>query len=225
MNVVGIDACRGGWVAVVIDTGGFVAATRAATVAEVLTLVGPVSHVGIDIPIGGSTTGVRRADQEARRVLGPRRASVFDAPHPDVLAAASYADANAASRRLTGRGLSAQAWHLVPRIREVAALVGAPTAAPIVEIHPEVSFREMAGAPLPHPKSTWAGIRHRSALLAGVGIELPDDLGPAGRAGVDDVVDAAAVAWSARRMAGGAARSLPDPPETDADGLPMAIWV
>lgn len=224
MNVVGIDACRGGWVAVVIGTTGYASAARAATVAEVLAAVGPVAQVGVDIPIGGSPTGIRRADVEARRALGPRRASVFDAPHPEVLTAASHADANAASRRLTGRGLSAQAWHLVPRIREVAELVRT-TPAPIVEIHPEVSFREMAGAPLPHPKSTWAGIRHRTALLAEVGIELPDDLGPAGLAGVDDVVDAAAVAWSARRVAVGIARSLPDPPETGTDGARLAIWV
>jgi predicted RNase H-like nuclease len=42
---------------------------------------------------------------------------------------------------------------------------------------------------------------------------------------VDDVLDAAAVAWTARRYVDGAARSLPDPPEAFADGWPAAIWV
>jgi predicted RNase H-like nuclease len=41
---------------------------------------------------------------------------------------------------------------------------------------------------------------------------------------VDDVLDAAAAAWTALRVSQGAARCLPDPPETFSDGLPCAIW-
>ncbi|NUP38908.1 MAG: DUF429 domain-containing protein, partial [Streptomyces sp.] len=51
-----------------------------------------------------------------------------------------------------------------------------------------------------------------------------DELGPAGRVPPDDVLDAAAAAWSAHRIALGTAASLPDPPETTRDGLPVAIW-
>lgn len=53
---------------------------------------------------------------------------------------------------------------------------------------------------------------------------LPDDLGAAGRTPPDDVLDAAAAAWTAHRIAHGRAHSLPDPPEHDADGRPVAIW-
>jgi predicted RNase H-like nuclease len=42
--------------------------------------------------------------------------------------------------------------------------------------------------------------------------------------GVDDMIDAAAAAWSAARLLGGAARSLPDPPELDSAGRQIAIW-
>jgi predicted RNase H-like nuclease len=56
-------------------------------------------------------------------------------------------------------------------------------------------------------------------------ISLLDDLGPAGeRAGIDDVLDAAAAAWTARRLANGQAWPMPDPPETFSDGLACAIW-
>jgi predicted RNase H-like nuclease len=66
----------------------------------------------------------------------------------------------------------------------------------------------------------------RRRLLAGAGITVPDDLGPPGElAGVDDVLDAAVVAWTASRAARGVARSLPDPPEPGGDGLPCAIWI
>jgi predicted RNase H-like nuclease len=39
---------------------------------------------------------------------------------------------------------------------------------------------------------------------------------------LDDILDAAAVAWSASRIASGQASSLPDPPQTA--GVPIAIW-
>jgi predicted RNase H-like nuclease len=41
---------------------------------------------------------------------------------------------------------------------------------------------------------------------------------------VDDVLDAAAVAWTADRVARGTARHAPDPPERFSDGIDCAIW-
>jgi predicted RNase H-like nuclease len=93
----------------------------------------------------------------------------------------------------------------------------------LFEAHPEVSFRTMAGEPLAHAKKTWAGQARRRELLAKQGIVLPDSLGPAGQAPPDDVLDAAAVAWTAHRMATGTAGSYPDPPEIQ-DGARIAIW-
>jgi len=41
---------------------------------------------------------------------------------------------------------------------------------------------------------------------------------------VDDILDAAVAAWTARRVARGQALSMPDPPEIFSDGLLCAIW-
>ncbi|MGW7574959.1 DUF429 domain-containing protein [Streptomyces sp. NPDC054765] len=38
----------------------------------------------------------------------------------------------------------------------------------------------------------------------------------------DDILDAGAAAWTAHRIARMRARSLPDPPERDTDGRPVA---
>jgi predicted RNase H-like nuclease len=91
------------------------------------------------------------------------------------------------------------------------------------EVHPEVSFREMAGAPLEHAKRSWNGQMERRRLLAGGGIELPDDLGSLGPVPPDDVLDAAAAAWSANRIADGVARAFPNPPQRIGD-RDVAIW-
>ncbi|WP_442914336.1 DUF429 domain-containing protein [Kribbella sp. NBC_00709] len=83
----------------------------------------------------------------------------------------------------------------------------------------------MAGRPLSHPKSTWAGGEERRRLLAAAGMTVVGDIGFAGEvAGVDDVLDAAAAAWTARRYAEGRARAYPSPPEQLGDGIPSAIW-
>ncbi len=93
-------------------------------------------------------------------------------------------------------------------------------------MHPELSFATLAGAPMRHGKKTWAGAVERRRRLATAGITIDGDLGPdPGRAGVDDVLDAGAAAWTMLRWAAGTARSLPDPPEPMPDGVACAIWV
>lgn len=78
-RVLGVDACRAGWVGVVLDDGAaavHVAKTVAALVAAVET-DGDLAVIGIDIPIGLPDTGRRLADMLAYKLVGPRRASVL----------------------------------------------------------------------------------------------------------------------------------------------------
>jgi hypothetical protein len=75
-EVVGIDGCKAGWVGVVLREGIFSRAVVAANFRDLLTAVPAASVVAVDIPIGLPTTA-RRADIEARRVVGARSASVF----------------------------------------------------------------------------------------------------------------------------------------------------
>lgn len=75
-------------------------------------------------------------------------------------------------------------------------------------------------------KNTWDGMWRRIDLLAQEGIELPRDLGDGpGEAGPDDVLDAAAAAWTARRKSNGQAIPRPNPPEPMMKGRAAAIWV
>jgi predicted RNase H-like nuclease len=78
------------------------------------------------------------------------------------------------------------------------------------------------GRALRHRKKSAGGVVERLALLRRHGIEL-GDLGSAAMAPIDDVLDAAAAAWSAWRIATGSARSLPEPPE-QREGRAVAIW-
>lgn len=221
VRVLGVDGYQRGWVGIGWD-GSSVAAYVGPTITELVQAVGAVDVVAIDIPIGLPASGRRQADIAVKTLLGVRRSTVFFTPVRAAIERETFAEANAAARFRGGFGLSQQAYALRAKLLDVDAWV---RTAPVVvrEIHPEVSFAEMAGRPLLSNKHTWRGMHERRALLRREGIELADDLGAAGTAGVDDVLDAAAACWSARRIAAGQARSFPDPPEP-LDGVAAAIW-
>ena len=174
------------------------------------------------MPIGLPGVWPRTADVLAKRYVGPRQNSVFMTPPRPCLGASDIDAARRLCVDLTGQSFSAQAWALRDKVLEADRVASADPR--VREVHPEVTFRTMAGAPLRHPKSNWAGLVMRRRLLSDHGIVLPDDIGPGEAAGFDDVLDAAAAAWSATRIASGTAGSLPDDPQVGPDGHTPAIW-
>lgn len=217
----GVDAAVGKWVAVTLVDGRFDAVTLHDDALSFVEAADDASVIAVDIPIGAPDTSERRAEALARSLLGARRSSVFSTPVHAALLAEEYSAALQISNAAWGKGISKQAYGLRHRILDVEPIARADQR--IHEVHPEVSFRMLSGTPLAHSKKTWNGHRLRTALLAGAGIDMPSDLGAAGRVPADDVLDAAIAAWSAHRIATGKAVSLPDPPEM-IRGIPAAIW-
>jgi predicted RNase H-like nuclease len=220
VRALGVDACRAGWVGV--ELSHEVLVRIAGTLAGLLDAVAGIDAIGVDMPLGFPAAGWRRADALVAARLGPLRSSVFRVPPRAVWAETDYAAANRRCRELIGGGLSVQSYGLRRKVLEANALREAGHT--LWEIHPELSFATMNGSPLRHGKKSWAGQAQRRGLLAAQGIVVPDDCGPAGVAAPDDILDAAAVAWSAMRVAEGVATGLPDPPERDDQGVPVAIW-
>ncbi len=229
MRVTGIDACRRGWVAVTLDAPGAVgplaagpASVRVHGSLASLLAADPVAVVGIDMPLGLLESGWREADRAARGLLGPRRSSVFAIPPEAVWAEPSYQAANQCCRELTGQGFSIQAWGLRAKLFEANRCRQA-RGHPLYEVHPELAFGAMAGAPLPYSKHTAPGRELRRELLASAGIVLPAALSGAVALPVTDTLDAAAVAWSAWRIATGRAIVLPGTPQLDRQGHEITI--
>jgi predicted RNase H-like nuclease len=243
MRVTGVDACRRGWVAVTLEGAGWPAdqsdgTERAgtdaqppgpapfrvdavhvhATLARLLD-ADEVGVVGIDMPLGLLESGWREADRAARGLLGPRRSSVFAIPPRAVWAQASYQAATRLCRELTGQGFSIQAWGLRAKLLEADRYRDTGRHR-LYEVHPELAFCAMAGVPLAHSKHTAAGRDLRRELLSRAGIAVPV---PVRAAPVTDVMDAAAVAWSAWRIATGQAVVVPARPEHDRHGREIAI--
>ena len=218
----GIDGCPGGWVAASSSgdfpgvTFGLVADLELA--AFLAGLEGSGAVVAIDVPIGLAECEPRACDGAARGRLGvPRQNSVFSAPCRGTLAALDYVEACVINRSLRGKAISRQSWNIVPKIAAVDAVLDElpGLAEQIWEVHPEVTFAELAGTlnGLKAAKKSADGQRLRLKLLAAHGLTLDVDEIRAtlqtAKVRRDDIVDAAACLLTARRIARGEAIFLP----------------
>ncbi|MEK8071040.1 DUF429 domain-containing protein [Rhodococcoides navarretei] len=192
----GVDGAKGAWVVASID-GTTLTWTGCSSVAEVLERTRDHARVGVDMPLSLPESGYRVSELEAKQFLGTARSSIFHTPVVDVLAAESYPEACAVSRQLTGKAISKQTWHILPSVK--AWRDADFDRNRYVEVHPECSFRAMSPTTEFSSKKTGRGVGQRLAALQRWSrqIELADlPSGPA----VDDFLDAAAAAWSARRL-------------------------
>ena len=156
--VLGLDGCPAGW-AGICWSGTKVVGVFRATVVSVLERAtraienAPIAVIGVDMFVGLPDHSVRRADALARRVIGPRRSSVFNAPVRAALEATTYSDALVINREMTGQGFSAQAFAVRKKALEIDRFVH-DLKVPLIEVHPEVTFTQMNGEPLLFSKKT-----------------------------------------------------------------------
>lgn len=217
MSVTGIDGYPRGWVAARLDPDLSSPTVRWSTCAvpDIASLLHSDDVVGIDMPIGLADHGWRDCDHEARAALGRAGSRVFMTPPRAVLAlglGAPNDEVQRLSRELTGQGTSRQAMGLAERILALDAALAGSTGTgtgAVIEVHPELSFAEMAGRPLASKKSA-VGVGERLRALAmwlpdpaSALASVPDDVP------VDDALDALACAWTAGRWRSGVARTLP----------------
>lgn len=229
-NLAGVDGCPAGWIAVVENSETrSIAAKVFANFAQLADAI-DATIIAIDIPIGLTDCDARHCDTLARKRLGPKRGtSVFPAPIRPALNASSYAQAKATSRAVQNKGISKQGWAIYPKIREIddALRASADLRARVFEVHPEVTFSEWGGAPIVPPKRKAEGHAIRRTLIDETFGPLAFESARAsmarGDAANDDIADAFAALWTARRIVGGNARSLPDVPPFDRAGLPMRM--
>jgi predicted RNase H-like nuclease len=229
MHVAGVDGCRGGWICV-HQSQDIVKGKVCANFLQVIDYLGPVSAIAVDIPIGLQGRGARSCDKAARKLLGwPRRNSVFSAPVWAVISETNYITACVKHREVDGRALSKQAFCILPKIREVnEIIINRPhLQVHIHEVHPEVCFTVWNnGKPMLSKKGSSPGIAERASLIdnewPGERERLARELGGSGY-GIDDLNDAFAALWSAKRIAADIAEVFGSR-ETDHCGLRMEIW-
>ena len=237
--VAGVDGCPDGWIVVLLNPEAQAFdVTHCPDFAAVLALEAAPRIIAVDMPIGlpERIEGPGRvAEQAVRPLLGQRQSSVFSIPARAAVHADSYADSCKAALATSTppKKVSKQAFNIFPKIREIDALMTPALQARVFESHPEVIFTMLNGgqsAPLPKKvgsRPNPEGLAWRETLLGRSGV--PDavfTVNPKhhGKAARDDLVDAAACAACALRIARGAARRFPKEVTRDGRGLDIAIW-
>ena len=248
--IVGVDGCKGGWIAVSQNGAGRTACRIHATFEALIASYPPDAIIAVDMPIGLPDRigrAGRGPEALARKHLDERQSSVFAIPSRPAVNAATdsfttlekwYEDHRKASEvaRETSdppRGVSIQAFALFPKIREIDALLRTrpELRARVIESHPEAAFWRLNGEhAMTLPKKVKgrvnpAGMVERQTLLAACGLDpaFLQERCPVG-SGADDFLDACAMLLVAARYARGEARSFPEAPTTDSHDIPIAIW-
>jgi len=230
---VGADGCRAGWFAIALTRNGQWQTEVILDLAEFWEKYQKASLILLDIPIGLKEKGAeeRRCDKDARKLLGPPRASsVFRVPCRKAVYAAIYEEASATNAQITERRLSRQTWGICPKIRQVDSLLltDASARARLKEIHPEVCFWALAGRPMQHNKKRAEGFAERIEVLQSYHCATEEIVQHARKnyrgKGIkkDDILDALVAAITALAGLNGLI-SVPDPPESDECGLPMQM--
>lgn len=247
---IGVDGCKGGWIAVSRQDDEVPRVTVFATFDGLAAQHADAAAIAVDMPMGlpeRTGPGGRGPEMLVRRHLADRQSSVFSIPSRSAVQAepGPFADAGAwkdAHRRACAvaratsdppRGVSIQAFGLFAKIRELDAFLRKHPERRdgIIESHPEAAFwRLNAENAMSLPKKIRGRVNpsdmtERRALLARCGIpsSVLARAAPRG-AGEDDFLDACAMLLVAERRARGVAVPMPDPPAVDGHGIAIAIW-
>lgn len=247
---IGVDRSSGTWLAVAYENDEF----AELCVHEDIEAIWEHYHeIGmqrmvVDAPIGLFQKSdaeedeelVRRCDVEARKIVGPQYRSIFNPPCRDVIEDAirgsSYHEVKGTQREVTNKGLTQQAYAISRGIYQLDQLLceDDDSRKAILEGHPEVCFRAFAEDDIEYPKSSVTGVAERLSALGNVqddpmnallciGRRIPDHTDR--RIGVDDVLDAMALAVTAGASddkLGFLPVESENPPE-DEENLPMQM--
>lgn len=234
-QLAGVDGCSAGWiVALSAEHGESHRLEICPIFQDVLALVGDSGIVVADIPIGlldQRQAGGRQVDREARKMLVSRRSSVFSPPIRPALKCREWE----AARKF---GLTLQGFGILPKTREVDQLMTPAIQHRVIESHPEVAFRRLAGLPMEHNKKRSAGRQERLRVLASAASIDPlshfseiEKIFDQDRrrfrrreVALDDIIDAYAMLVVAAQYASGEAERIPSVPPVDSRGLRMEMW-
>jgi predicted RNase H-like nuclease len=232
-QIASVDGCPGGWLCVVLDTDKNEFRVEIfCTAADLLAHDHTIQVMTIDMPIGLVNAGRRRCDELACDILGERRVCVSNAPIRPALYAPSRLAASAITQATTGREVGSTEWALYPKIINLDVSITPAHQRWCFEIHPEVCFWAWNNStPLQEKKDSPAGMQAREALIEAAWpgarqamlTRLQQGYG-ADHFDPDDLNDAFAALWTARRIASAQARRIPERPDVDAKGLRMEMW-
>ena len=228
---IGVDGCRGGWIAAVLDQGEL-RLERYDSISSIVNAYPTFDAFMIDMAIGlRNSKEQKRPDHAAKIVLGAKASTVFPIPSREAVYAEGEEAQKEANRNTLGKSLAKQSLAIIPKIRELDEFfdVHPEYKNRILESHPEVAFARLNGSVVMSRKKEEPGLSVRRHILSEY-LDKNDLSGLYDKAkelecGQDDLIDAICLAVIGAMYAHGQTETLPEEPEKDEKGLLMQLTV
>lgn len=172
----GIDGCKSGWLMVKHSEEGYAFGVYS-NIQDLVIEHTDIQRVLIDIPLGLSGASFKRTiDARLKKELGVRHSTVFMSPCREAVYADDYETAKAKNKRIEGKSISIQAFHISSKIREVDTFITSGRhSVQIIESHPEFCFKHLNNKNiLLSNKKSLEGEQERLNILSKYDAELVD---------------------------------------------------
>ena len=228
---IGVDGCRGGWIAAVLDYGDL-RFERFGTMEDLIGKYPQFDAFLVDMAIGLQDNADQiRPDQAAKEELGPKASTIFPIPCRSAVYAESEAEQKQENIRILGKSLAKQSIALVPKIRELDEFMMSHPEYQnrILESHPEVDFARLKGSAVLSRKKDFIGLMERERILSEC-VDKKDipvfyDKAKELKCNPDDLMDALCLAVTGALYTHGMCETIPDEPHKDSKGLEMKLTV
>lgn len=228
---IGVDGCKGGWIASVYDRGSF-EIKKYFSIEELVEANKNYNELLIDMVIGlQSNKDEVRPDNAARALIPGRTSTIFAVPARQAVYADTREQIREANKNALGKDLPAQAIAIIPKMRELDEFLQEnPTHKNrLKESHPEVCFSRLNGSVVMSRKADGEGITERVGIIGQYMPEITEEYiyqeAKRFKCNADDIVDSIVLCITANLTAQGKTDVIPETVQEDVTGLKMQMTI
>lgn len=228
---IGVDGCKGGWIAAVLRENKVVI-KKYESIHTLVSDYPEFDELFIDMVIGlPSTKEHIRPDSAARKVIKERASTIFPVPCRQAVYASTVAELYDENVRILGKKFTPLTVGIIPKMRELDEFLQANEKYKnkMKESHPEVCFSRLNKETLLTRKVTIEGQKERIQVLSRfVETETLEELTTRAKkfhCKVDDIIDAICLAVCARLAGNGEYEVIPEDVMEDETGLLMQMTI
>lgn len=228
---IGVDGCKGGWIASIYDSGSF-EIKKYSSVDELVEANKNYNELLIDMVIGlQSSKDEVRPDNAARALIPGRTSTIFAVPARQAIYADTREAIREANKAALGKDLPAQAIAIIPKMRELDEFLQENPAHKnrLKESHPEVCFSRLNGSVVMSRKADGEGITERVGIIKQYMPEITEEYiyqeAKRFKCNADDVVDSIVLCITANLVSQGKTDVIPENVQEDITGLKMQMTI
>lgn len=228
---IGVDGCKGGWIAAIYDRGSF-EIKKYSSVDELVEANKNYNELLIDMVIGlQSNKDEVRPDNAARALIPGRTSTIFAVPARQAVYAETRAAIREANKSALDKDLPAQAIAIIPKMRELDEFLQENPAHKnrLKESHPEVCFSRLNGSVVMSRKADEEGITERVGIIKQYMPEITEEYiyqeAKRFKCNADDIVDSIVLCITANLVAQGKTDVIPEVVQEDVTGLRMQMTI